>query len=145
MSRISKFASRQTEIRLIERMIAHRPFRRMMARQGIDLAGSWWREFEQHIFGAMGRCRLCANAHLCRSWLDSDRPRAEYVRFCPNAGIIEACRILSPDAVLRKSEACDPSAPREPSLDELRNEPIVQLIRACAENSTARGRESRRT
>ena len=133
MSLVSKSASRQTKARIIERMISHRPFHRMMTRQGIDLTGSWWREFEQHIFGALRRCRRCANAHVCGAWVKSDRPRAEYVRFCPNAGVIEACRILSPNGALLKPEACDPSTSCEPSLEELRSEPIIKCIMASSE------------
>lgn len=100
---------REEGARLIQRMISHRPFRRMMERQGIDLTGSWWRLIEHKIFAAMGRCPLCTNAHICRSWLDSDGPSAEYVRFCPNAEIIETCRILSPGVARPEREAGDPS------------------------------------
>src|SRR5579864_7565007 len=103
--------------RVVRWQASHRPFRRMMARQGIDLAGPWWREFESHIFEALQRCRLCANEETCRSWLDADHPRADYVRFCPNSGVIETCRILHPGAALLNPEACEPSS-CEPSLQE---------------------------
>jgi len=76
MSLVSKSASRQTKARVIEQVISHRRFHRMMARQGIDLTGSWWRGFEQDIFGALRRCRFCPNAQTCYAWLDSDSPQS---------------------------------------------------------------------
>src|SRR5689334_4902750 len=99
MSLVSESQSRHREAaRVIQWQISHRPFHRMIDRQGIDLAGTWWREFEPHIFEALRRCRLCANVQRCLAWLEKAGPRAEYVRFCPNSGIIETCRILHPDA-----------------------------------------------
>jgi len=128
MSPISDSGPHQREAaRVIRWQVSHRPFHRMMARQGIDLAGPWWRELEPHIFAALRRCRLCANELTCRRWLDSDRPRADYVRFCPNSGIIETCRILNPGAAPLKPEACEPPS-CEPSLQELWNEPIFKRL-----------------
>src|SRR5438034_9497932 len=50
------------------RIIAHRPFRRMLAHQGIDPTKGW-KGCEELIFRAMRKCSDCAAPAACRLWL----------------------------------------------------------------------------
>ena len=104
------------------------PLRKMMARQGIDLAGGWWRGFEQMIFRAFDGCARCPFKPLCKSWLEQAAPR-HYPWFCPNTHIIEACRILDPHA-RPLTLGAGPSTRAETSSAEVIEGPIVkQLMR----------------
>ncbi len=79
-------------------------FYKMIARQGIDLAGGWSRGLEAMIQVALQSCNRCAHKTACESWLKRRRTQ-DYPGFCPNAGIIEACRILDPQAPPLASQA----------------------------------------
>ena len=127
MSLASKSTRREQERRAIGRMLAHRLFHRMVARQGVELSGHPWPELQNRILQALRKCELCANARACRAWLRSDGRRASYVALCPNATLIETCRILDPAAPSLSDEA--PVA-GEPSLAELLAEPIIRLVMA---------------
>ncbi len=83
---------------LFSRFMAHRPFRHMLARQGVDLAGSWWRGLESMIFRALRTCSRCRRAPECRAWLAQEHANETCPSYCPNSRIIEACRILDPRA-----------------------------------------------
>ncbi len=124
----SPFTPREQRRCLIERIAAHRLFHRMTARQGIDLTGGWWHGLEDKVFAALEKCELCARKKACRDWLEADGPLASYVTFCPNAGLIETCRISGRDAPRLGAEPLA-SCP-EPGLSEILAEPIVQLVMA---------------
>ena len=130
MSLASKSTRREEQRRAIERMAAHRLFHRMVSRQGVDLTGRWWQGQQDKILQALRKCELCANARACRGWLQSDGRRASYVALCPNAGLIETCRIIDPDAPPLSAEPSEASIGREPSLAEILAEPIIQLVMA---------------
>lgn len=121
---------REVERRVIERTRAHRLFHRMVSRQGIDLTGRWSRGLEAAIFRALGKCTRCADARACRRWLDSEHPLASYVAFCPNAELIETCRILDPNALPPSAGPQQAPIIREPSLTEIMADPIIKLIAA---------------
>src|SRR5712692_9381827 len=74
------------------RTIAHRPFRRMLARQGIDPTRGW-KGCEEMIFRAMRKCSDCSAQAACRSGLAENPSRGTYPRFCANGATFEACRI----------------------------------------------------
>jgi hypothetical protein len=126
----SESTRREMRRRAIERMMAHRLFRRMVTRHGIDLAGCGLPELEEKIVQSLRKCELCAQKQVCRDWVQSDRPLASYVAFCPNSGLIETCRILDPDALPLHSEAPEAAIRREPSLAEMLAEPIIKLVMA---------------
>jgi hemerythrin-like domain-containing protein len=128
---------RELRRRAIERMLAHRPFHRMLSRQGVDLARCWEDGLERMIFEALHLCERCANTGGCRDWLRSDRERASYVAFCPNALLIEACRIIDPDALPLGDERPEDRVPGEPSLVEILAEPIVKLLMAADRQEAA--------
>lgn len=87
---------RKLVLRHIER---HPLFERMAARRGIDLAGRWWTGLESMLLRALGRCRGCGQSRACRRWLLSAAAAGEaYPAFCPNAQMLEACRIMDPGA-----------------------------------------------
>ena len=114
------FTQREQRRNAIERRMAHRLFHRMAARQGIDFTGGWWHGLEAKVFEALQKCELCPSKNACRAWLASEGGRASYIAFCPNAGLIETCRIL--DRGTLDAFPCE-----EPSLAEILAEPIFQL------------------
>ena len=82
------------------------------------------------MFEALRRCGSCAAAAECRSWLDGEDRRARYVTFCPNAPVIETCRILDPDAPALGPEPDDASTAPEPDLAAILDDPIIELVMA---------------
>lgn len=140
MSLASRPDRRETQRHVIERMRSHQLFRRMVSRQGIDLTARWSRELEDMIFRAMGGCTSCATAQACRRWLDADRPLASYVAFCPNAELIETCRLLDPAAPPPGAGPGQTSIFDEPSLAEVMADPIIKLV-VTADYRSADGAE----
>ncbi len=128
---------REVQHRAIERMLAHRPFHRMLSRQGIDLARCWEHGLERMIFEALHICERCASKEACRHWLRSDRARASYVAFCTNALLVETCRIIDPDAPPLGDGRPEDRVPGEPSLAEILAEPIVKLLMAADRQEAA--------
>ncbi|MGO8914456.1 MAG: DUF6455 family protein [Stellaceae bacterium] len=126
----SKCTRREKQRRAIERMVAHQLFHRMITCQGIDLVGGWRRGLEEMIFHALRKCELCASTQVCRDWLRSDCRRASYVAFCPNAELIETCRILDPNALSLNSDLPEAYIRCKPSLAEILAEPIIKLVMA---------------
>jgi hypothetical protein len=123
--------AREREIRVIYRILSHRLLRRIIRRQGVDLAEHCWRIFDDMIIRALHRCAACSHKDACRDWLAHDHPSENYPRFCPNGEVIEACRILDPRAAPAPRDAVEIAGRREPPLDEVLAEPIVrQLIDA---------------
>jgi hypothetical protein len=109
------FDSREEQFQLLRRLLAHRPFRRMLAREGIDLQDSWWRGSEEMILRALARCAACAGSGACRAWLEEVHPPGTYPSFCPNSAVIEACRALEREArLLRAGKEADQSAHQPP-------------------------------
>ena len=92
MSEASRLARSTREDRVLAGIVAHRPFRQMLAHQGIDPAHGW-RGCEGMIFHALRTCSNCLTPDTCRSWLVEGHPSGTYPRLCPNATIFEACRI----------------------------------------------------
>jgi Family of unknown function (DUF6455) len=121
-------SSREREIRIIYRILSHRLFRQVIQRQGIDFTQRWWRSFDGMIFSAMRRCAACGSRDACRAWLAEDRPRESCPSFCPNGGVIEACRILNPRAAPPAPEEVEIAGRREPPLAELLADPIVRQL-----------------
>ena len=130
MSPTSRLTRRAQQRRALDRMMAHRLFHRMMARQGIDLTGGWRRTLEDILLQAVQRCASCAAAPACRRWLASEGSRAGYVTFCPNTSLIETCRILDPNASPLSSERRDAGISHEPDFTEILDDPIIDLIMA---------------
>lgn len=97
---------RKLVLRYIER---HPLFERMAARRGIDLAGRWWTGLESMLLRALGRCRHCGQSKACRRWLVSAAASEDYPAFCPNARVLEACRIMDPGAPGPGARQVDPS------------------------------------
>jgi hemerythrin-like domain-containing protein len=112
-------------------MVEHRFFHRMVTRQGVDLAGAWRLGFGDRIFAALGRCEACPHAQSCRAWFRLQSPPASYIAFCPNAKLIETCRILDSGAPSLETGGREAAAGREPTLAEVLAEPIVQLLMAA--------------
>ncbi len=130
---------RELEHRVIERMRGHQLFHRMVSRQGIDLSGRWSRGLEDAIFRALGNCKRCVEAQACRRWLEADRPLATYVAFCPNAELIETCRILDPKAPAPSAGPQPVSVFPEPSLTEIMADPIIRLVVASDDREEGGG------
>jgi hemerythrin-like domain-containing protein len=112
-------------------MAEHRLFHRMVTRQGVDLAGALRLGFGDRIFAALRRCEACPHPQSCRAWFRSQSPPASYIAFCPNATLIETCRILDSGAPSLETGAREVAAGREPMLAEVLAEPIVQLLMAA--------------
>jgi hypothetical protein len=81
--------------RSARRLAAHRLFRRMIARQQIDLATIHCVAAEHSLYRALHTCAHCPAKAACAAWLASNQPAKSYVRFCPNAEMIETLRILA--------------------------------------------------
>jgi hypothetical protein len=113
----------------------------MTARQGIDFTVGWWRGLEDKVFKALQKCELCANKKACRDWLAADGGRASYIAFCPNAGLIETCRILDRGTSRPNIEPFEAFSCEEPSLAEILAEPIIQLVMASDQVSSDGGQE----
>ena len=114
MSTASRFDRPAREGRAVLHIAAHRPFRRMLAYQGID-PGRAWRECEDMIVRAQHRCSICAVPETCRLWLAEKHPRGTYPSFCPNGATIEACRIaLDQQGPPAKRAVSDSSAAGKP-------------------------------
>jgi len=122
---------REGERRAIERARSHQLFHRMVRHQGIDPTAQWSRPLADMIFQALGACRRCASAELCRQWLQADRALASYVAFCPNAELIETCRLLDPDAPALDASEASTAAFHEPTLAELMADPVVRMLAAA--------------
>jgi hypothetical protein len=141
VSRASNFTLREKQRRAVGRMVAHMLFHRMVTRQGIELAGCWRLGLEEMIFQALRKCELCASTRMCRGWLQSDRRRASYVAFCPNAELIETCRIQDPNALPLDPELPQASIRGEPSLAEILADPIIKLVIASDRAGAAQQHE----
>jgi len=122
---------REEERRAIERARSHQLFHQMMRRQGIDPTARWSRSLEDMIFRALGACRGCASTERCRRWLQADGPLASYVAFCPNAELVETCRLLDPAAPALDAGAASAPVSREPTLAELLADPLIRSLAAA--------------
>ncbi len=112
------------------RILAHRPFRQMLARQGIDPTKGW-KGCEEMIFRAMRKCSDCATPETCRSWLAENHSRGTYPSFCANGATFEACRIILDPRVspLNLAEA-ETLVGGEPAVAEVLGDPIIQQLAA---------------
>src|SRR5690349_10748582 len=128
MSKTSRLA-RSTDSTLL-RTVAHRPFRQMLVRQGIDPTRGW-KACEEMIFSAIRRCSGCASPEACRSWLAENHPRGTYPSFCTNGATFEACRIILDPQV---SPLClaEPESfvGGEPAVASILGEPIIRRLAA---------------
>ena len=131
MSTASRLTPRERQRRVIAAMAEHRLFHRMVIRQGVDLAGALRLGFGDQILKALRQCVACPNPQSCRAWFRAQRPPASYVAFCPNAKLIETCRILDSGATPFETGASEVAADREPTLAEVLAEPIAQLLMAA--------------
>jgi Family of unknown function (DUF6455) len=128
MSKTSRL-SRSKDSTLL-RTIAHRPFRRMLARQGIDPTRGW-NGCEELIFRAMRTCSGCATPETCRSWLAGNHPRGTYPSFCANGATFEACRIILDPHVSPLNQAEPKTFVRgEPAVVEILGDPIIRQLAA---------------
>jgi hypothetical protein len=116
VSLASEFTRREKQRRAIERIPAHKLFHRIVTRRGIDPAGVWRPGVEEMVFHEPRECQLCANTEVCRGWLRSDCRRASYVACCPNAELVQTCRILGTNGLSLNSELAEGCLRREPSL-----------------------------
>jgi hypothetical protein len=123
--------SLEAQLRLLRRLTAHRPFRSMLARQGIALGAPWWRGSEDTIVRALDACSHCAESQACRAWLERAPRHEPYPGFCPNAKVIEVCRILALEPQ-RPDEA-----PTEPSLAAILSDDIVEQLMSADHVETA--------
>jgi hypothetical protein len=114
---------------LPRRFMAHRPFRQMLARQGVDLAGTWWRGLEGMIFRALRACSRCSRAPECRTWLAQGHANEACPSFCPNSRIIEACRILDPRAPAPHPPGAGRVDRGDPPITALLADPLVERMR----------------
>ena len=80
---------------LARRLLEHRPFHRMIARQQIPLETIAWSDAGEVICHALHNCAQCQVRGVCAKWLAGAEPAASYVRFCPNAETIELLRIMA--------------------------------------------------
>jgi hypothetical protein len=113
------------------RTLTHRPFRRMLARQGIDPTKGW-KGCEKMILRAMRRCSNCAAPETCRSWLAENHPRGIYPSFCANGATLEACRIiLDPDVSPLNVAEAEIFVRRELAVAEVLADPIIQQLAAA--------------
>jgi Family of unknown function (DUF6455) len=133
MSHASPVTAGEDRVRLLYRMRARELFWRMLQRQGIDPGRRWWFGSETMVARAVDKCAACPAIAACRSWFSA--PQSERVPgFCPNARVIEACRIM--DGAAMPLELAEPRGRADPSVTELLAEPIVkQLMRADRVNS----------
>lgn len=87
--------------RRLLREIAIRPlFRKMAARLGIDVTRAWGRGLEDMLLAGLERCAACAQPKGCQAWLARAGHALGTPPFCPNARLLEACRIMDPYAIL---------------------------------------------
>jgi hypothetical protein len=106
------------------RLVAHRPFRRMLAHQGIDPTRDW-SGCEGMLFRALQKCATCTATEACRAWLAEPHPPGVYPSFCPNGATFEACRIFLDPPVSAPTNAApspalaDPPSPRGGVLAEI--------------------------
>lgn len=115
--------------RLVLRHIDLHPlFQGMAVRQGVDLAGRWWDGLESMLLRALGRCGRCRQTEACRRWSRTASPARAYPAFCPNARILEACRIMDPEAPPRPNDDWHRLSHRSPGLKEVIADPCVQQI-----------------
>lgn len=117
-----------SEMRMVYRILLHRPFRQLLRRQGIDLTDKSWRPFDHMIFRALHRCASCAAREACRQWLTRAHPEASYPTFCPNGEVIETCRILDPHAAPPTKEESEIAGRREPAIAEVLADPIIAQL-----------------
>jgi hypothetical protein len=130
MSEASRLARSTREDRVLLRIVAHRPFRQMLAHQGIDPTRGW-NGCEEMIFRALRTCSSCGAQETCRSWLAENHPRGTYPSFCPNGATFEACRIiLDPHVSPLKSAETDTYARGEPAVAAILGDPIIQQLAA---------------
>jgi hypothetical protein len=125
MSRLPAPKLHEAQLRLYRNIMAHRPFRRVLARLGIDLSGSWWRGSEDMIARALNVCANCREVEACHRWLEQAPASQPYPSFCPNGKIIEACRIEAHPL------ETDETAPREPGLAAMLGDDIVKQLMAA--------------
>jgi Family of unknown function (DUF6455) len=130
MTEASRLARSTREDRVLFRIAAHRPFRRMLAHQGIDPTRGW-NGCEEMIFRALRTCSNCVAPETCRSWLAENHPRGTYPPFCPNGATFEACRIiLDPHVSPLKPAETDTYARGEPAVAGVLADPIIQQLAA---------------
>jgi hypothetical protein len=121
---------------VLQRLAIHPLFRRMAARQGIDLTAGWGRGQERLLRDALDRCAACAQPRSCQAWLATARQGPGYPSFCPNAEAIEACRIMDPDAFpLPGTGRLSAHALR---LKEALADPLVQQVMRADRRNTLR-------
>ena len=112
------------------RTIAHRPFRRMLARQGIDPTRGW-KGCEEMIFRAMRKCSDCSAPAACRLWLAENHSRGAYPSFCANGAAFEACRIvLDPHVPPLNLAEPETFVSGEPALATVLGDPMIQQLAA---------------
>jgi Family of unknown function (DUF6455) len=92
MTKRSIYPPREERLRLFLRLKAHKPFRRMMARQGIDCTSPWFRDAAGLMYRALHTCATCPHQEACSLWLELEHARDPYPEFCPNAALLESCR-----------------------------------------------------
>ncbi len=124
----------EDRIRLLYRMRAHPLFWRMVSRQGVNLAGRWWLGQEAMLARAVSRCAGCAKPDACEAWLTGNHRGRPHPSFCPNGAVIGACRIMDPDA---PPPADAGMQEREPDLDTLLTDPLIQQLREADRRSFA--------
>lgn len=93
MGNMRRPSAREARFGLLRRFGAHKLFKEMVARQGIDLESVRWLSAETMVYRALHSCANCPRHEACRAWLASAAPPMSYARFCPNAETIEALRI----------------------------------------------------
>lgn len=90
--------------RRLLRELAIRPlFRKMAARQGVDVTGTWGRGLEDMVLAGLERCAACPQPKGCQAWLARTGHCLGTPPFCPNARLLEACRIMEGDKVDRSA------------------------------------------
>lgn len=89
------FSSSEARDALARRFLSHRLFRRMIARQGIDLESIAWPGAGGAIYRSLHACAHCPAKARCAGWLAGAEAPARYALFCPNAQAIETLRIMA--------------------------------------------------
>ncbi len=106
----------------------HPLFQGMAVRQGIDLEGRWWHGLESMLLRALVRCAGCGQSRACRRWSRAAAPGEAYPAFCPNTRVLEACRIMDPDAPPRPNDDWHRLPQQHPTLREVLADPGVQQV-----------------
>lgn len=114
---------------LLPRLHARPLLWKMMLRQGIDPAESWWHGTKGLMDRVLNRCLGCQQTAECRSWLGRAPLGTAPPEFCRNRNTLTACRNL--ERALTADGGPNRKHGGEPSLPDLTADPIMWQLMAA--------------